>query len=409
MEFDVSQREALNKLKTGSILCGDVGSGKSRTALAYYFVVECGGSFEPSYSAMEWPKDLYIITTAKKRDSGEWDEEMIPFLLSQKEGVGQVNVTVDSWNNIGKYTDVVDSFFIFDEQRLVGSGAWVKAFYKITSSGGYSHRMSNNHWILLSATPGDCWSDYIPVFVANKFYKNKTQFLSRHAVYSRFTKYPRIDKYIDEKHLERLRDSILVDINFVKSTQRHYEDIEIDYDRAMFKSIAKTNFDPWTNEPIRQISGLFYCLRRCVNDNYHRLDALMDLHEEHKKTIVFYNFDYELEAIKSMCENAGILYKEWNGHKHEPLPDGEEWMYLVQYAAGCEGWNCIETDTIIFYSLNYSYRMTMQAAGRIDRRNTSYRDLYYYFLVTTSWIDRAIKKALNQKKNFNEKKYYNKF
>jgi len=173
MKFDNCQREALERLKSGNILCGDVGSGKSRTALAYYFEKECGGSFEPLYSPMQNPKNLYIITTAKKRDSLEWDDELIPFHLSRNKDLCDVDIVIDSWNNIKKYADVKNSFFIFDEQRLVGSGAWVTTFYKITGSGRYSNNQTGNHWILLSATPGDTWSDYIPVFVANKFYKNK--------------------------------------------------------------------------------------------------------------------------------------------------------------------------------------------------------------------------------------------
>ena len=64
---------ALDRLNNGSILCGDTGSGKSLTALAYYFSKENGGSFEDEYIPMkDPPQDLYIITTARKRDTLEW-------------------------------------------------------------------------------------------------------------------------------------------------------------------------------------------------------------------------------------------------------------------------------------------------------------------------------------------------
>ena len=73
------------------------------------------------------PKDLYIITTAKKRDTLEWEGELSPFLLSTNPDVNlyQNKVVIDSWNNISKYKDITDAFFIFDEQRVVGSGTWV--------------------------------------------------------------------------------------------------------------------------------------------------------------------------------------------------------------------------------------------------------------------------------------------
>ena len=402
MEFDSSQREALDKLRSGNILCGDVGSGKSRTALAYYFEKECKGSFEPLYSPMQCPRDLYIITTAKKRDSCEWDLELAPFHLSRDKSLCDVNIVVDSWNNIKKYSDVKNAFFIFDEQRLVGSGAWVTAFYKITGSGRYLGRETGNHWILLSATPGDTWSDYIPVFVANKFYRNKTEFLNRHAVYARFSKFPKIEKYTEDKRLRRLRASILVDIRVTKKTVRHYQKIDVEYDMIRFKTVMKDRWNIYKEEPIEDASQLCYTLRKVVNENGDRIEATKELVLRHSRAIIFYNFDYELELLRVMCQEMKIPYSEWNGHKHEELPTGDAWVYLVQYTAGAEGWNCITTNTIIFYSLNYSYKTTMQAAGRIDRRNTTYIDLYYYFLKTNSWIDRAIMKSLSNKKNFNE-------
>ena len=198
VQLDGNQLLALEQLKSGSILCGGVGSGKSRTSLAYFTVKECKGGLngEP----MKDPKNLYIITTAKKRDSKEWEDEFPPFPFDE------IDICIDSWNNIGKYADVKDSFFIFDEQRLVGSGAWVKAFLKISKS---------NHWILLSATPGDTWMDYIPVFIANGFYKNRTEFIRRHVVYSRFAKFPKVDHYVETGRLLRLRKSILVNMTNV--------------------------------------------------------------------------------------------------------------------------------------------------------------------------------------------------
>lgn len=411
LEFDKAQRNALEKLKSGNILCGDVGSGKSRTAIAFYFEKECGGSFEPSYSKMKSVKDLYIITTAKKRDSFEWEKELAPFLLTTNKelSIYDHKIVIDSWNNIHKYVNVKDSFFIFDEQRLVGSGAWVKAFYAITDAKIKDPlKKNNNHWLLLSATPGDVWSDYIPVFVANGFYKNKTEFTRRHAVYNRYSKFPKIDRYIETQRLQRLRDSILVDIPVNKKTVRHYENVLIDYDRIIFKTAMEDRWDVFNNEPIKNVSQLGYILRRIVNENDERLKAVKNIFKDHKRLIIFYNFDYELFMLLKMCEELNITHAQWNGYKHQPLPETDEWVYLVQYSAGAEGWNCTSTNTIIFFSLHYSYRITMQAAGRIDRRNTPYTDLYYFFIKTTSWIDRAIYRTLKQKKAFNESRYLSK-
>ena len=402
MELRDYQLEAIGKMKNGCILNGGVGSGKSLTSLSYYYL-QNGGSLEflsgKDYIPMpNPPKDLYIITTARKRDTFEWEGELSHFLLSTHEDLNKYDnkVIVDSWNNIQKYKDVEDAFFIFDEQRVVGSGVWVKAFLKIAKK---------NQWILLSATPGDTWSDYIPVFIANGFYKNKTEFMREHAVFSRFSKYPKIEKYIGTGRLIRQRRDILVDMKFERETVQHHYDIYVEYDNKLYKDVMKRRWDIWNDEPIINASGLCYALRKIVNSHESRSTKLLELFETHQKMIVFYNFDYELEILKSLYFGEGVIVAEWNGHKHEPTPTGNQWVYLVQYTAGAEGWNCITTDTIVFYSLNYSYKIMHQSAGRIDRLNTPYKDLHYYYLKSRSGIDLAIERALNDKRKFNESSF----
>lgn len=392
------QFEAVDNMKNGCILNGGVGSGKSRTALYYYFK-EQGGSINPDYIPMKNPKDLYIITTARKRDTLEWEGELAHFLISKHEDKNELysnKIVIDSWNNIKKYADVTNAFFIFDEQRVVGYGAWTKSFLKISKF---------NDWILLSATPGDTWTDYIPVFIANGFYKNKTEFSREHIIYSRFTKYPQIDRYVNTGRLIRLRNSILIDMDFTRKTIAHHEDIYVPYDITKYKDATRTRWDPFKNEPIQQASGLCYVLRRIVNESEYRIVALMELLEKIPRAIIFYNFDYELDILLNLKYGEDVAVAQWNGHKHQPVPDTEKWVYLVQYTAGAEGWNCIKTDTIIFYSQNYSYKIMQQSSGRIDRLNTPYTDLYYYHFKSRSGIDLAISKALSEKKQFNETKW----
>ena len=396
------QLEAVQNLKTGCILNGGVGSGKSLTSLSYYYLQNggdigflTGGDYIPMEDP---PMDLYIITTARKRDTLEWEGELAHFLMSTHDDSTMYShkIVVDSWNNIGKYKDVTNAFFIFDEQRVVGSGAWVEAFLKITKV---------NEWILLSATPGDTWTDYIPVFIANGFYKNKTEFMREHAVFARFSKYPKIEKFINTGRLLRQRRMILIDMDFKRETVQHHEDIYVQYDLPTYKDVMKRRWDIWKDEPIVNASGLCYALRKIVNTDESRSVKLLEIFESHPKMIVFYNFDYELEILRHLYYGEDVVVAEWNGHKHEPVPTSSRWVYLVQYTAGAEGWNCISTDTIVFFSQNYSYKIMHQSAGRIDRLNTPYTDLYYYHLKSRSGIDLAIAKALNSKKKFNESSF----
>lgn len=392
------QRKALANMKNGCILCGGVGSGKSRTSLAYYYLQQ-GGDLDTDEAKLKSPQDLYIITTARKRDTLEWENELAPFLLSTHSDCNYHGntVVIDSWNNIGKYKDVKDAFFIFDEQRVVGSGAWVKAFLKIAKT---------NRWILLSATPGDTWEDYIPVFIANGFYKNRTQFKDEHMIITWINgKYPKVDRYIGLKRLVRLRDSILVDMEFKRNTTPHHIDVQVSYNIPIYKDISRNRWNPWEERPIETASELCHSWRRVVNSDESRSVAVLEIMEDHPKVIIFYNFDYELDILKNLGYPEGTEVAEWNGHKHQEIPKGDKWVYLVQYTAGCEGWNCITTDTIIFYSQNYSYKVMVQASGRIDRLTTPYSDLYYYHLKSFSGIDLAISKALKEKKNFNEGKF----
>lgn len=400
VELYSHQKAAVNRLSTGSVLVGGVGTGKSRTALAYYYTKVCGGKLKDVNGALESTrvavkKPLYIITTARKRDTMEWEAECLPFLLSSC-NASQCPVVIDSWNNIKKYVDIANSFFIFDEQRLVGTGVWVKSFLKIAKT---------NDWILLTATPGDVWLDYAPVFIANGFYRNITEFRSRHVVYHRFAKFPKVERYVDEERLEKLRAAIVVYMDYTKETAQHHIWREIPYDKDEYDRIVKDRWNIFESQPIKNKAELCYVLRKVVNSDIKRLCELSDILEKHRKLIVFYNFDYELAMLRHFSESTGTTYAEWNGHKHQPIPDTDRWLYLVQYTAGSEGWNCVETDTIVFFSQNYSYRTMIQSAGRIDRMNTPFRDLYFYHFYSKSGIDYSIKNCLMKKKNFNEKTF----
>lgn len=390
------QLKAIDQMHNGCILCGGVGVGKSRTAIAYYFQKNDGNI--KKYSPMKNPENLYIITTAHKRDTLEWDGDLVPFLLSKDDAQNYYDnkVVIDSWNNIKKYSDVKDAFFIFDEQRLVGSGAWVSSFYKIAKK---------NEWILLSATPADSWSDYIPVFVANGFYKNKTAFANDHIVYNPFVHYRQIQRYLNTGRLVRLRNKLLVDMEFTRTTVSHHEDVYVTYDVSKFKDAIKYRWNPYKDKPIQQPAGLCYVLRQIVNTDESRQVALLELIEKHPKVIIFYNFDYERDILINLYYGEDFKVAEWSGHAHESVPECDKWIYLVQYTAGCEGWNCITTDTIIFYSQNYSYKVLQQACGRIDRLNTPYKNLYYYHFKSRSGIDLAISKSLKIKKKFNEGRF----
>lgn len=414
------QMNAVNHLRNGCILNGGVGSGKSRTALYYYFK-EQGGSIDPDYVKMKDPKDLYIITTAMKRDKLEFEGELANFLISTntEESYYDNKVVIDSWNNIQKYATVKGAFFLFDEDRVTGKGVWVKAFLEIAKY---------NDWIILSATPGDNWEQYIPVFLANGFYKNKTEFYREHIVKNPYVKW-KIDRYLNTGRLIRLRNRILVDMDFNRKTVPHHEDVYCRYNISMYKDAMRTRTDPYhqeyiscekedkdaeyidgqyvklANAPIQQAAGLCYVLRRIVNSDESRQIALLELFEKHPKMIVFYNFDYELDILKGLYYGDDVEIAEWNGHLHQPVPNSKSWVYLVQYTAGCEGWNCIQTDTIVFYSQNYSYKVMAQASGRIDRLNSPFINLYYYHLKTRSGIDLAISKALSEKKRFNETRW----
>ena len=389
VELRPEQIDAVNRMKNGCILCGGVGIGKSRTALAYYVK-----------TTQNEPRDLYIITTAKKRDSTEWIKECQPFMINSNPETSWNNIklTIDSWNNIKKYKDVFGAFFIFDEQRVVGWGAWAKAFLNISRK---------NQWILLSATPGDTWSDYMAVFIANGFYRNKTEFITRHVIYNRYAKYPQIDKYIDQGLLRKYRNEILITMDDKRDTERHKIYVPVSYDIGLYRTVMRNRWDPYENKPIEETSKLCYLMRRVVNADQNRIDELQKIFNEHPKLIIFYNFNYELLMLRDFCIDNEVEYAEWNGQIHDNLPTGDRWVYLVQYIAGCEGWNCTTTDTMVFYSQSYSYRQTEQAAGRIDRINTPYKDLYYYYMRSTASIDLAIYRALSNKRNFNQSAFVN--
>lgn len=391
------QWDAVDRLDSGKILCGGVGSGKSRTSIAYYFCKECGGiadgwyrGYEEHFRKCRIITDLYIITTARKRDTADWDKELALFGLPEKDGA---KIIVDSWNNIKKYTEVSGAFFIFDEQRVVGSGQWVKSFLKIAKK---------NRWILASATPGDSWPDYIPVFIANGFYRNRTEFKDEHMLITYHHNYPIIKGYIGVGKLKMLRNKILVNMDYDLRNTRHVVYLLCDYDQAAYKDLIKNRWNNEENRPILSVSEFYSLLRKCVNSDKSRGEMILDLVKEHPKLLIFYNFNYELEILKNLDYPEGTVIAEWNGFNHQMIPKSDQWVYLVQYSC-VEGWNCTETDSCVFYSQNYSYKTMEQASGRLDRMDSPYHDLYYYHLRSSAPIDIRIARAVRMKKKFNER------
>lgn len=397
-ELDENQALAVSQLRPGSILCGGVGSGKSRTALAYYYNKICGGGLEVIEGKFTEPKrniPLYIITTATKRDKLEWDDELSLYCLSKNEevSIGGIKVVIDSWNNIKKYVDVKNAFFIFDEQRIIGSGQWVKSFYKISK---------NNKWILLSATPGDNWMDYIPVFVANGYYKNRTEFIARHVIYKPYRNFPVIDRYVDVQRLINIRSELLVNIKYTQKAKHDIRKIQCGYNKDEYNYILRERKDPIEKCPIRNISEFSYKIKRSIYSSDDRIKKCVECLKANPRVIIFYNFDYELEILRDICSKLKVTFAEHNGHKHEDVPDAKEWVYLVQYNSGSEAWNCITTNVILFYSPSPSYKQMKQASGRIDRRNTPFNILKYLYLQSSCPVEMRIYKAIGEKKKFND-------
>lgn len=382
-EFELMphQKEALQFLGEGKVLYGGVGSGKSAVALAYYIENQAS-------------RDLYVITTAKKRDSLEWVGEAAKFGVGEHPDSSVAGVlTVDSFNNLGNYLDVEDAFFIFDEQRLVGTGTWVKNFQKIAKK---------NRWILLSATPGDTWLDYAPLFIANGFYKNITDFKRQHVLYAPHIRYPMVVGYLGEAKLEKLRNELLVEMPYIKHTTRHINYMPVGYNEKLMEFSIRNRWNWMTNKPIQDMAELFRVMRRIVNTDPSRLHMVKMLLKVHPKLIIFYNFNYELKILRNL-RMFGISVGEYNGFKKNAVPETDKWVYLVQYTAGAESWNCVSTNAMVLYSLTYSYKNFEQCQGRIDRLDTPFTDLYYYILESQADVDQGVKRALAAKKNFNER------
>lgn len=432
------QQKAVDELENGKILWGGVGTGKTITSLVYYFTKVMGG-VTGDFGSIRNPMDLVVITTAKKRDSLDWQEDAMKLGIGwDRQGSPEgISMTVDSWNNIHKYLDRKNTFFIFDEQRVVGSGKWAKNFIKIATK-------NDNQWILLSATPGDTWMDYIPVFVANGWYRNKSDFIDQHVVFNTYQKFPKVDRYTSVNKLVKYRNHILVEMPYERHTTRKTTTLDVDYDKELFEMATKRRWNPFTEAPMRDVAELFRVMRQIVNSDPHRIWTIKTLMCKHPRLIIFYNFDYELQELRKLERFGRILVDgrnadsgaylkvsdvealedsesrsdglktsleghdktfalaEWNGHKHQEVPETDHWVYLVQYTAGSEGWNCITTDAMVFYSLTYSYKAWHQAFGRIDRLNTPFHVLNYYILKSKSMIDKAIATSLNEKRNFNE-------
>lgn len=374
-----AQRDAVDRMHDGCVLLGRTGSGKTMTALGYWLKVHA-------------QQDLYVVTTPAKRDAMEWEGD------SAKLGQYLPPERVVSWNKIKDFEYLESAFVVFDEQRVSGSGKWVKSFLKIAK---------RNDWILLSATPGDVWIDWLPLFIANGFYRTRTQFTDRHVIWDPHTRYPRIKRYIEEDRLERCQEAICVYLASPNPISRMVHDELVSYDSRKYAEVTRKRWNPFEVRPMMDAGELCRVQRRIVLENVCREEALERLLKGHPRALVFYSYNYELEAIKAVCERLGRSYGQRNGHRHDPVPVSKEpWVYIVQYQSA-DAWNCISTNIAILYSLPYSWRQQEQAMGRIDRMNTPFDELHYYRLMTDSTIDNAILACLDRKETFNERVYEN--
>ena len=398
------QENCLERLSTGKVLAADTGAGKSIMSLAWYLSKECASdehslkSGAKAWTLYHGSPDLYIITTPKKRDSEEWESDLSKFNLvkgrNSKE-MGEVNIFIDSWNNIKKYTEIKNSVFIFDEQRAVGSGTWAKSFVKIAKQ---------NHWIMLSATPGDTWSDWCPLMIAKGYYPNRTAFFNKHAVYNPYVKYREIIRWDNTDELEYYRSKMLVTCRMEKKTTRHFEEVIADCsNKYEVKRAYKERTNPKTGEPFKSASELCAYTRNIINTDPTRSAVGLKIIQMYDRIIIFYTLTDELEGIKWACNKAGRKMYFYNGEIHDQVPTGNNWAYIVQYTAGSEAWNCTTCNAMLFWDLTYSYKQFKQATGRIDRLNTPYSDLYYYAIRSYMPLDLAIRRALREKKDFNSR------
>jgi hypothetical protein len=347
IELMEHQLDAVNNLGNGKVLWGVTGSGKSAVVLEYYMRNEA-------------PRPIIVITTAKKRDSLDWYGEAAKFGVSVEPQFSRAGaITVDSWNNIKNYRGVVGAFFVFDEQRVVGHG----------------------------------------------YYTNITDFKLQHVVYEPFTTFPKVKMYLDESRLEKLRNDVLVEMPYQAYTKRVKNYMPVSYDKDLFDQVWDKRWHVYEDRPLKDAAERWRVGRRVVNSDQSRVEFIWDLIHKgvHDKVIVFYNFDYELEILRGLADM--FVVAEWNGHRKNLVPDEGPWIYLVQYNSGAEGWNCTTANAMVFYSMTYSYRTFIQAQGRIDRLDTPFKTLYYYVLVADCITDKAVKRALDQKKNFNERRF----
>ena len=376
------QEEAIQKLHSGSVLYGATGSGKSLTGLAYY--MRCWSHL-----------DLYIITTSKKRNAGEWEEEIAKLGCPPPKAI-------DSWNRLKNYRMVSDAFFLFDEHKVGGHGKWAQSMITIAKK---------NKWILLTATPGDVWDDYASIFIANEFVKNKTTWNEDFCIFDRISKYPKIIGYQREDVLKNMRDAVLVPMEYQseKVPIPYVIPYKVDHEEEAYVLARRKSLRHPEMRAFRNTSAMFAYMRMNLPDKESKIQALADVLKKEPKAIIFYNFTPEKYEIENAARQVNIPFFQYNGQIKDNVPDGDTWVYAVQYTAGAEAWNCITCRTVIFYSMNYSYKVMTQAKGRIDRCNSPFDELHYYYFISPDFeIDQEILNALTRKEKFNEEALANK-
>jgi SNF2 family DNA or RNA helicase len=320
-----------------------------------------------------------------------------------------------------------------------------EALHKIGDSVKYKMILSGTP---VTNSPLDVWSQYRflnPLIFGDSFYAFRGKYATMHkqTAYSTGRTFTVIDGY---KHLDDLTNKAhsiayrvtkeealdlpeFVDetlyCNLSAPTREHYktmekearlaiEAAEADGDKALALWHADAPSILVKLLRLAQITGGFLPMKgddtgtKTIKISHEKMDVLRDFMEDYpkgKKLVIFARFLSEIDAIKEMLEKMGITVATLMGATTDRglvvdnFQNGTDPQVLVaQIATGGIGITLTAADTVVFYSVGYSYEDYQQARARVHRIGQK-NNVTYVNIVARRTVDEGIIEALQEKKN----------
>lgn len=378
---------------------------KDLNRVAYYYDMGLGKTFIGSEKAVSLHKNILVVCQKSKVD--DWVEHFTKnydvnvFDLTSKHCKREVievimrnnyqSVFIINYDLIWRrpeLANLTDFTLMLDESSLIQNDTSKRSKFII-------RKLKPTNVILLSGTPvGGKYEKLISQIHLLGWNISKDLFQRHYCIYDYTTDgFPVIVGY---KNVERLKRKLREYGCFFKTTN---EVLDLPEQRFVNKVVKETKlYRSFMKDSIVEVDGkelvgdttlnkMLYARQLSSAYNPGKIEALKDLIESTEdRLVIFYNFDIELEAIKSVIpDNRPISYINGKIKDKTAYENETNSITLCQYQSASMGHNLQLCNKLIYFSPPLSSELYEQSKKRIHRIGQDSNCIYYKLISGIEW------------------------